>query len=223
MTTPTTRIRPTFGYYRQSNGWITVSPATELEELSYRKENWVPLTRYGRVEMTTEYMAEHPFEPLFMGGGAKEMPVEQVIEMGFAMNPPLVPVCKTRIDQFHKHHTRECWEDAAPVIFPQLVGTLVIGPFNCTVCNKALPTEKARDQHEGVAHRPEKSDIRTGQTLAESLAAALRPQSSEIVSSVEGSVSYDILVELKALRAKVAALETAQPKQRRRRRVVATP
>ena len=207
-------IRPTFGYYRQPNGWITVSPATELEELSYRKEGWTPLPRYGRVEMTNEYMSEHPFELLFIGGGAKEMPIQQVIEMGFALEPPDIPACKQRIDQLHKHHLVSCWEGAQPVHFPQLEGTVVPGPFPCTVCNRLLPTEKAKDQHENVAHRPEKSDIRTGQTLAESLAAALRPQP-------DSPVAPDIMAELAALRAKVSALETARPKQRRTRAVAA--
>ena len=207
-----TRIRPTFGYYRQPNGWLTVSPATELEELSYRKEGWEPLTRYGRVEMTSEYMAEHHFELLFIRGGAKEMSTAQIIELGFGLNPPLLPVCGQRIDQLHKRHLVSCWENAQPVQFPQLVS--VPGPFICTICSKALPTEKARDQHEGIAHRPEKSDIRTGQTLAASLAAALQPQSGNLVGP-------DVMAELAALRAKVSALETARPKQRRTRAVAA--
>src|SRR3989304_5798911 len=102
MTMQDTRIMPTYGYYRQPNGWITVSPATDLEELSYRKEGWEPLTQYGRVEMTTEYIADHPFEGLFQAGGAKELPLQQVIEMSFVMTPPLVPTCNMRVNQNHK-------------------------------------------------------------------------------------------------------------------------
>ena len=68
-----TAIKPTYGYYRQPNGWITVSPVTQLEEVAYIRDGWQSLPRYGRVEMTTEYMADHPLEPLFMAGGAKEL------------------------------------------------------------------------------------------------------------------------------------------------------
>ena len=103
------RIRPAFGYYRQPNGWITVSPATELEELKYRKEGWEPLTRYGRFDMAAEYAAGHPLEWLFMQGGAHELPVAQVIEMGFATWPPEVPGCGLALNQYHTRHFPSCW------------------------------------------------------------------------------------------------------------------
>ena len=215
MTTAPPRITPTYGYYRQPNGWITVSPATELEEMAYRREGWQPLTRYGRVEMTTEYMAEHPFEVLFMKGGAKELPVEQVIEMGFTVTPPVVPACNTRIDQFHKHHGASCWEDAQPVVFPQLEGVLIMS-FACPICNRILPSAKARDQHEGVAHRSEKSDIRTGQTLADALVQGLRgvaatPAPTPNTPEANGGT----LAELERVRAELAALKARKPRRRR--------
>lgn len=219
----TVHISPTFGYYRQSNGWITVSPATQLEEIAYQKQGWQPLTRYGRVEMTSEYMAEHPFEVLFMKGGAKEMPVEQVIELGFAINPPLLPGCNSRIDQFHKHHTSVCWEDARPTVFPQLIDVSV-DSFLCTICNRTFATAKAKEQHERVIHQPEKSDMRTGQTLADALVKGLRGeafQANENLSTPSIETSSDLteaLEELAVLRKELAAVK-AQPKQRRRRKV----
>lgn len=167
------RAKPTYGYYRQPNGWITISPATDLEELKYRREGWEPLTQYGRVEMTIGYMADHPLEPLFMLGGAKELPVEQIVAMGLHLNPPLVPTCGLRLDQYHKGHTAGCLVGAKPVVFPQLESQNY-PPSQCRFCERVLPTEKARDQHEGVMHKDAKSDIRTGEALAAAMVKGLK-------------------------------------------------
>src|SRR3990167_2148230 len=167
------RTRPTYGYYRQPNGWLTVSPITELEQLHYVSEGWTRLGSYGLVEMTSVYMANHPFEPLFQRGGAKEMCREQIIESGFHLKPPMVPVCGKVIDQYHRSHGSDCWAGAQPVVFPQLQGETFSG-LDCRLCDrKGFPTERARDQHESVMHKEEKGDIRTGKVLAESLVDGL--------------------------------------------------
>lgn len=170
------KIKPTWGYYRQPNSWITLSPATELEELQYRKQGWEPLTRYGKVDMGSAYVVSHPLEPLLIRGGAHELCVEQLLQTGMAHHPPLVPSCKTPLHQFHKGHAPSCWERAQPVYFPQLEGVEVPGPFPCRFCGVEKPTMVARDQHEGVAHKDEKSDIRTGETLAEAIVRGLKTE-----------------------------------------------
>lgn len=167
------QLRLTWGYYRQPNGWITVSPATDIEELKYRRGGWEPLPQYGRVEMASQYAVDHPLEMLFMLGGAKELPVEQIIEMALHLHPPLIPSCGLRLDQNHKRHQSVCWENAQPVSFPQLVGDYP--SFQCRFCSRApFSTEEKRDQHEGVMHKDEKGDIRTGEVLAESLTRGLK-------------------------------------------------
>lgn len=164
----------TYGYYRQPNGWITVSPNTALEELKYRREGWEPLAEYGSVEMATEYMVDHPLEVLFMNGGAKELPREQIIGMALHLNPPLIPVCRMPLHQNHKRHDATCWQGAEAVEFPQLNGDIPAG-FDCRFCDRPLfPTEQARRQHEGVSHKQEKGEIRTGETLANSLIEGLQ-------------------------------------------------
>lgn len=168
----TKQAKPTYGYYRQPNGWITVSPATDLEELKYRREGWEALTRYGRIEMSTEYAADHPLEALFMFGGAHELSVEQIIESALHLNPPLVPRCRQPLNQFHKRHTAPCWQGAEAVSFPQLESPPP--GLNCRFCDRVLPTEEARSQHESVMHQKEKAEIRSGEALATSLVQGLR-------------------------------------------------
>lgn len=166
-------VQPTYGYYRQPNGWITCSPATDLEELKYRREQWEPLPQYGRVEMTSAYMADHPLEVLFMYGGEHELPVDQIIQQGLWMNPPLVPSCRTPINQNHKGHRPACWNNAYRLTFPQ-VPPDTPRYYECRFCEVRKPTEVARNQHEVVMHKDERSDLRTGQSLAESLVKGLK-------------------------------------------------
>lgn len=168
------RIQPTFGYYRQKNGWITVSPITRLERLKYAEEGWEYLAKYGAFDFGT-YSANHPYEALFMFGGVAEMPVEQVIQTGLYIDPPLIPTCKQHLTQFHRSHTATCWLGAVRVEFPQLANVPKerLGPFPCEFCERELPTEAARNQHQQVAHAKERGNIQLGKTLGDSLSGAL--------------------------------------------------
>lgn len=163
------RVQPRFSYYRQPNGWITCAVNTELEEMKYRKEGWEPLLQYGRFDMANEYGANHPLEWLFQQGGAKELPLDQVIEMGLYYNLEPVPTCGLPVYQYHARHLARCWVNAKPVEFPQLEGMEIEGPFSCRFCDEKKPTTRARDQHESVAHKTEKGDVRTGEVLANAL------------------------------------------------------
>lgn len=207
------RIQPTYGYYRQPDGFITLSPATELEELHYIKEGWTSLHQYGRVEITSEYVADHPLEGLFVLGGAHELSERQIYEQGLYLHPPLVPSCGKLLNQYHKRHRGVCWLNAKPVQFPQLATMTDLGPFPCRFCEAQKPTRAARDQHEGVVHKTEKGNIQTGEVLAEALLrGGMKPPGQE----PQGDVS-SILEELARLRAKLESLE-ARPKRSRRPR-----
>ena len=201
-----TRAMPTFGYYRQPNGWITVSPVTDLEQLRYMREGWTQLPHYGRFEMATEYAADHPLEMLLMQGGAKELCVDQILANGLHLNPPLVPTCRQLFTQFHKRHLASCWASARPAQFPQLEGMTTLGPFPCRFCGEDKPTVKVRDQHENVRHQTEKTSIRMGDTLSEALVKGLKGSTPAPVAEGSGrgaTVSEDIV----ALREAIAKLE----------------
>ena len=165
-------IRPTYGYYRQSNGWITFSTITRLEKLKYVERGWQPLDLYGQFD-ATPYTLNHPFEALFMFGGAHELPVDQVIQTGLYMDPPLVPTCGSHLTQYHRSHSQPCWVGAKAVEFPQLEGVDLPGPFECSFCEKVLPTVAAREQHQSVAHKEDQGHIQTGHSLGTSLGEVL--------------------------------------------------
>ncbi len=179
------RIKPTFGYYRQPNGWITISPTTRLELIKYEERGWKCLRDYGNFDLSVS-VVNHPYDSLFMFGGAKEMPVDQIIAMGFHLNPPQVPRCGEHITQFHRGHTKACWQGAQPAVFPQLEdvdpGRLV--PFACEFCERILPTSAARLQHQTVAHKDELTSVRSGRSLAEAIALQQSPAQSPDVTAL---------------------------------------
>lgn len=164
---------PTYAYYRQANGWITVSPATNTDELKYRRLGWTPLTQYGYIEMATAYAVNNPFEGLFMRGGEQEFSVDQIRREGFHLNPPIIPNCRTPLNQNHRRHTAGCLQNAKQVSFPQLAGRTDLEPTPCTVCDRVFSTVEGRDQHTSVMHAPEKSDQRTGESLSAALIKGL--------------------------------------------------
>ena len=204
------RVKATYGYYRQPDGWITVSPMADLDELHYRKRGWEPLSQYGRIELTTEYAADHPLEALFIQGGAHELSVDQIIKSALHLTRPLIPVCRQPLNQFHPTHKATCWQGAQPVEFPQLQG-VIPDPVACRFCDRSqFPTEEARDQHETVSHKEEKGDIRTGQTLADALIKGLNGGQSRPapVAAVEQSV-LSVLSEVGLNKTQLAALKAA--------------
>ena len=174
MTMLARNILPAYIYYRQPNGWISPAVATDVEMLQYQKEGWQPLRQYGRFDMNSTYGANHPLEALFIRGGALELPLEQILEEGFYMNVPLIPSCGQVLTQYHNGHSPECWMGAQSVQFPQLEGVLVEGPFPCRICGEKKATSKGRENHEEVAHKAERGDIRTGTVLAEALVQGLK-------------------------------------------------
>ncbi len=229
-----TKVRPTYGYYRQPNGWITASPATSTDELRYRRGGWTPLLQYGNFEMGTPYMANHPLEPLFMRGGAHELTEDQIRKQGLHLAPPLVPNCRTTLSQDHMHHERACWANAKPVVLPQLAGMTGLEPFPCSICDRVLPTQEARDQHTTVMHAPEKSDERTGKSLSDALikglggANPLLPPSKDEWSAPTNAVAMKGLLahmekqqhQLEAMSQELAALRAAKARRARRSKAV---
>ena len=182
------RIRPTYGYYRAKNRWIMAAPFTPTDELTYRRLGWEPLSAYGRFDINTQYATEHALEWLFQQGGAKELPLEQIIEEGLYYNLPVVPGCGQPITERH-NHMPDCFINQRQITFPQLAEVEVPGPFGCRFCGVLKNTEKARGQHERVAHKPDRNNIQLGETIAASMASAMRPASNTATKEPDLSVN----------------------------------
>lgn len=209
-------IQPTFGYYRQPNGWITVSPVTDLERIKYEREGWKHLGKYGAFDMGL-YGANNPFEGLFMFGGAHEMSAEQVIQTGLYMKPPLVPTCRQHITQFHRAHKPACWTGAKPVEFPQLANVPKerLGPFPCGFCDRNLPTKEALHQHQQVAHSKELGNLQTGRSLGTAVADVLNTLQVPVPAPAPAPAPAD-QTEYEALRHRVAQFEAQEAKRIKR-------
>lgn len=180
-----------YQYYRQANGWITSGPIGKNRgrEAFAVLEGWTPLggphaqargePDYGVFDLLPYYV-EAPFEVLFMRGGAREMPVEQVMALGFHLHPPLVPRCRLQVGPQHKAasgsigHLPICWRGAQPVEFPQLAGRQFAAVPQCDFCEAdRFASTKARLQHIRVMHKDELKELLLAQNIAQGVASAM--------------------------------------------------
>ncbi len=204
----TAQVKPIFGYYKQPNGWVTVAVTSPMERLYYLEEGWTYLRQYGLFDMNGGYTADHPLELLFINGGAKELPLDQVIEMGFHVKAPQIPRCRMAITQNHKKHNTRCFP-MVDVVFPQLedVRTEVYPCFDES-CRRSqpgqeFPTLAAKKNHEAVMHKEDKSNMGLGKVLAESLLKGMGKQ------PVSGEGALSVLVDAGLTMAQRKALAEA--------------
>lgn len=167
--------------------------AANFDERDYARKvrrGLEPLEQYGYYSASAYYM-DHPHEPLFQAGGAKELKIEDLIALGYAQKPPLVPTCGLHVglSKEHPHHSRACWTGAQPVHFPQLEGVEVPELLECEYCARAdLATPQALKQHQEVMHTERRQEeglsaaiidglsrggALSGGTSAEAIAAAV--------------------------------------------------
>jgi hypothetical protein len=172
-----------FAYFRQPNGWITVSEVGKRRQMlhGYVEQGWTPLDReYGLFDFPKEYYVHHPFEVLFLRGGAREMPLAQVIALGYDRNPPVLPRCTLSLGVEHSQmtgrplHFERCWQGAQKVTFPQLEGHVPETIPPCDFCDRDdFASKKARDQHQRVLHVEEIREIATAREMASGIQAAV--------------------------------------------------
>jgi hypothetical protein len=140
------------------------------------------LNDYGQFGSNVYYM-DNPYEPLFQAGGAHELSVQQIIDMGYHLRPPLIPTCDRHVGQTRDHLThvgrvgagsakaQGCWRGARAVRFPQLERIeLPPAPDECEFCGRDdFPTQRALKQHQDVMH----NDRRQQQALGEAIVSGL--------------------------------------------------
>lgn len=170
-------------YYRQPNGWLTVNEFGKGNSIMhrYQDEGWVPLMRqYGAFDFPKEYYVHHPFEVLFLRGGAHEMPIAQIKALGYDRNPPLLPRCNLALGAEHSKptgrplHYDRCWMGARPVQFPQLEGVDLERVPICEFCERDdFATKKGREQHMRVMHVEELREISTAREMAKGMREAV--------------------------------------------------
>ena len=141
-------------YWRATDGRIFAASMDERDYARKVRRGYTPLDKYGFYSASAYYM-DHPHEPLFQAGGAKELRVQDLIELGYAQRPPLVPTCNQHVgaSKEHPNHLVSCWSHAQPVVFPQLEGVEVPPLLECEYCDRDdLATEQALKQHQEVMH-----------------------------------------------------------------------
>jgi hypothetical protein len=110
-----------YGYYRRDDGTISCDEMGGNAIARHTRDGWVPLQQYGTYNMTYRDV-DRPLDNLFRQGGAKELPVSQLIEESYAY-----PIFGPGKDDYYA-------VDGVKVEFPQLVGADVPPLKDCPFC-----------------------------------------------------------------------------------------
>jgi hypothetical protein len=169
-------------YARMPSGEVVACDASDMELMKKIRRGWQILQDYGQFGSSAYYM-DNPYEPLFQAGGARELSVQQILDLGYHLHPPLVPTCDQHVGASQQHvthtgrpgagsaKTQGCWRGARPVQFPQLAGvSLPEPPEACEYCGRDdLPTERALRQHQDVMHNDRKQQQDLGAAIVTGL------------------------------------------------------
>lgn len=149
-------------YYRQPNGHIAPASGQKMDMSNYIEGGWRPLQKYG------SFLADHvnihrPLDHLFRQGGAKELPVSQLVEEAFAY-----PVWGENRNEHYK-------VDGRVVEFPQLAGATIPPLRTCDHCSyRGIP--QAIANHEDVMHQRDLAPIKMGKIFAAELRGKSEPE-----------------------------------------------
>lgn len=169
-----TRIRALKGgvsmYYREPHrGHILSASAQKMDVSNFVERGWRHLPKYGH-HVADHITINHPLDELFRKGGAKELPVSQLIEENFAY-----PVWGDAQNEWYK-------VDGAKVEFPQLVGATVPPLEDCPFCPRR-GTHAQVENHKEVMHQKDLAPLAMGEILGKILKgeAPVNEQMQDIV------------------------------------------
>ena len=194
-------------YCRFPNGEVVACDASPMELMKKINRGIAVLNDYGQYGSSAYYM-DHPFEPLFQAGGAREMSVAQLVDLGYHLRPPLVPTCERHVGDGKDHlahsgapgagspKAQGCWRGARPVHFPQLDGMAFERPDECQFCGRDdFATERALKQHQDVMH----DDRRKQERLGEAIVAGLQQSGMVSAGTDAASIAAAVAATLQAL------------------------
>lgn len=160
-----------FMYYRQPNGHIASGETHENQQQRYIRAGWQPLPKYGQF-LWNEWSNQRPLDHLFLRGGAKELPYDQLIEEGWAWldGKYIVRPCT-----FSINNRPCCTNEPLRVTFPQLAGRVLPAIVPCQYCTRT-GTEKQISDHIDVSHAKDMAPMKVAQMIGESFGKATQKE-----------------------------------------------
>lgn len=176
-----------WGYWRAANGWIVLGQYGPFEFMRQTRKGLTPLgANNGYRDQEVQFLLNTPeYQPnnyrlggkyakLLQAGGAKEFPVDQIVELGWHVEPPLIQAASGQ------------W---VPVVFHQMEGVEVF-QYECGVCGKksyALTNAEAKKKlraHESIVHKETSSQSELARLLTEATAGQTTPLNERMIEVV---------------------------------------
>lgn len=156
-----------YGYWRKPDGWITTSGVWPTNYIKKARQGWAALDReYGTfLDETKEWsIRKDPYRRLLERGGAKEFPVDQILELGWHRDPPRVK--------------------GRAVHFPQLTG-VETEDVQCLYCRRWFITSIHLHKHQSVMHKEIAQNEQLARVLGENARAVTAGTSSSLGDAVQ--------------------------------------
>lgn len=164
-------------YRRDASGWIYPGPSAPSDQQRFLILGSTFLPAYGEHEGGPDALG-HEYDMLLRLDGGKEMPVEQVIALGFATKSPEVD-------------GKPVWRHTPLEAFPQLEGVEYPPRRQCKYCPRDLWSDAMEFNHVSIMHRDQLSHFEQSRAIAEGMAEALtigRAAAAPVVEPVAAPV-----------------------------------
>ena len=175
-------------YWKNPNGWVLLLPYNAIELERRIDLGFTPLRReYGEFVVTLNRdwdFNSDPLKPLFLKGGAKELPVDQVLEHQWHLTPP----------QYGN----------VIIEFPQLA-SLDPPVYKCRYCGRTFIEDNHLVKHTSVAHKDQSQNAALGEAFRQVLDRPNADQ-NELVNAVKSMVEQQNQV-MSVLLERLAATE----------------
>lgn len=157
-------------YRRDKSGWIYAGPSAAGDQQRFLTLGSTFLPQYGEHESDVSVLG-HEYDMLFRLGGAKEMPAEQVIALGFGAKAPVVD-------------GEPLWKDSPLEAFPQLAGVQIPPLRSCKYCPRELWDDTQERNHVSVMHADRISAFEQANAIADGMrqAVAVGRATAEVVA-----------------------------------------
>lgn len=190
------------GYWRKPDGWVILSQYGDNGTEKKLDRDFVRLGKYGTYSSSAIAQDKDPLLPLVLKDGLRELPAEQIKNLGWHRVPDRTAKRSHREVHAMVQATMQrqgcSREEAVAVVMPQTQG-YDMTDHHCVPCNnRPFPTSAALQNHTTVMHKDALQSESIGKAVAAAHGAATGASASNEALLALIAQQGDVIAELKA-------------------------